>query len=49
MAVPARQSRRTRRSWWNSRLAHHAGWIVVDGYQFDVDYQRALKAAGLRC
>lgn len=28
--------------------AHHARWIVVDGYQFDVEYQRALKAAGLK-
>ena len=26
----------------------HATWIVVDGYQFDVAYQRTLKAAGLR-
>jgi UDP-2,4-diacetamido-2,4,6-trideoxy-beta-L-altropyranose hydrolase len=25
-----------------------AEWIVVDGYQFGADYQRALKAAGLR-
>lgn len=24
-----------------------AGWIVVDGYQFGADYQRALKDAGL--
>jgi len=24
---------------------HQADWIVVDGYQFDADYQRALKAA----
>lgn len=23
-------------------------WIVVDGYQFNADYQRALKAAGLK-
>ena len=23
-------------------------WIVVDGYQFDADYQRGLKAADLR-
>lgn len=23
-------------------------WVVVDGYQFDADYQRALKAAGRR-
>src|SRR5215471_6845492 len=23
-------------------------WVVVDGYQFDADYQDALKAAGLR-
>ena len=29
-------------------LAHHAPWIVVDGYQFDVEYQRKLKAAGLK-
>jgi UDP-2,4-diacetamido-2,4,6-trideoxy-beta-L-altropyranose hydrolase len=27
---------------------HRAAWIVVDGYQFDVAYQRALKAAGLK-
>ena len=26
---------------------HHARWIVMDGYQFDAGYQRALKAAGL--
>ncbi len=25
-----------------------AEWIVVDGYQFGADYQRALKDAGLR-
>jgi UDP-2,4-diacetamido-2,4,6-trideoxy-beta-L-altropyranose hydrolase len=29
-------------------LARHATWIVVDGYQFDVEYQRRLKAAGLK-
>jgi UDP-2,4-diacetamido-2,4,6-trideoxy-beta-L-altropyranose hydrolase len=29
-------------------LAHHASWVVVDGYQFDVEYQRRLKAAGLK-
>jgi len=29
-------------------LAHHASWVVVDGYQFDVEYQRNLKAAGLK-
>src|SRR5690242_914600 len=23
-----------------------ADWIIVDGYQFGADYQRALKAAG---
>ncbi len=29
--------------------AKHSGrWIVVDGYQFDVAYQRTLKAAGLQ-
>ncbi len=28
--------------------AHRASWIVVDGYQFDIAYQRALKAAGLK-
>jgi UDP-2,4-diacetamido-2,4,6-trideoxy-beta-L-altropyranose hydrolase len=27
---------------------HQASWIVVDGYQFDADYQRLLKAAGCR-
>ena len=25
-----------------------AEWVVVDGYHFDADYQRELKAAGLR-
>ena len=25
---------------------HQADWIVVDGYQFGMDYQRAVKAAG---
>src|SRR6478752_3505281 len=29
-------------------LAHDATWVVVDGYQFDVEYQRRLKAAGLK-
>ncbi len=29
-------------------LARHASWIVVDGYQFDVEYQRKAKAAGLK-
>ena len=28
--------------------AHHAGWVVVDGYQFDDEYQRNVKAAGHR-
>ena len=28
--------------------AQQAEWIVVDGYQFDAEYQRALKAAGFR-
>jgi UDP-2,4-diacetamido-2,4,6-trideoxy-beta-L-altropyranose hydrolase len=27
---------------------HHARWAVVDGYQFDIEYQRTLKAAGLK-
>lgn len=27
---------------------HKADWIVVDGYQFDADYQRLLKAAGCK-
>ncbi len=27
---------------------HRADWIVVDGYRFDADYQRAAKAAGCR-
>jgi UDP-2,4-diacetamido-2,4,6-trideoxy-beta-L-altropyranose hydrolase len=27
---------------------HQADWIVVDGYQFDADYQRALKASGCK-
>ena len=26
----------------------HAEWVVVDGYQFGGDYQRALKAAGCK-
>jgi UDP-2,4-diacetamido-2,4,6-trideoxy-beta-L-altropyranose hydrolase len=26
---------------------YQASWLVVDGYQFDVEYQRALKAAGV--
>ena len=25
-----------------------ASWVVVDGYQFDADYQRVIKASGLR-
>jgi UDP-2,4-diacetamido-2,4,6-trideoxy-beta-L-altropyranose hydrolase len=25
---------------------HQADWVVVDGYQFDANYQRAVKAAG---
>ena len=29
-------------------LAHDATWVVVDGYQFDVEYQRRLKAGGLK-
>ena len=29
-------------------VAHRASWAVVDGYQFGVDYQHALKAAGLK-
>jgi len=29
-------------------IARHGSWIVVDGYQFDVEYQRAVKAAGLK-
>lgn len=28
--------------------AHHADWIIVDGYQFDFDYQKAIKNAGFR-
>jgi len=33
-----------------AELANHraAAWVVVDGYHFDADYQRALKAAGLQ-
>ncbi|MGB6476311.1 MAG: UDP-2,4-diacetamido-2,4,6-trideoxy-beta-L-altropyranose hydrolase [Candidatus Sulfotelmatobacter sp.] len=27
---------------------HKAEWVVVDGYQFGEDYQRALKSAGLK-
>ena len=26
----------------------HAEWIVVDGYRFDAEYQRALKTAGFK-
>jgi UDP-2,4-diacetamido-2,4,6-trideoxy-beta-L-altropyranose hydrolase len=26
----------------------HADWIVVDGYSFEADYQRALKSAGFK-
>jgi UDP-2,4-diacetamido-2,4,6-trideoxy-beta-L-altropyranose hydrolase len=29
-------------------LRHAAEWVVVDGYQFGADYQRQLKAAGLK-
>lgn len=25
-----------------------AAWVVVDGYQFDADYQRAIKESGMR-
>jgi UDP-2,4-diacetamido-2,4,6-trideoxy-beta-L-altropyranose hydrolase len=28
--------------------AHHADWVVVDGYQFSAEYQRKLKDAGLK-
>ncbi len=28
--------------------ARNSNWIVVDGYQFEVEYQRRLKAAGLK-
>ena len=28
--------------------ARNSSWIVLDGYQFDVEYQRRLKAAGLK-
>jgi UDP-2,4-diacetamido-2,4,6-trideoxy-beta-L-altropyranose hydrolase len=27
---------------------HHADWVIVDGYQFGDEYQRALKSEGLR-
>jgi UDP-2,4-diacetamido-2,4,6-trideoxy-beta-L-altropyranose hydrolase len=27
---------------------HAAAWVVVDGYQFGVDYQQALKSAGFK-
>jgi UDP-2,4-diacetamido-2,4,6-trideoxy-beta-L-altropyranose hydrolase len=27
---------------------YHARWVVVDGYQFDIKYQRTLKDAGLK-
>src|SRR6478735_1361146 len=29
-------------------VSHRASWVVVDGYQFNVSYQRAIKAAGLK-
>ena len=29
-------------------VSHRASWVVVDGYQFHVHYQRTLKAAGLK-
>jgi UDP-2,4-diacetamido-2,4,6-trideoxy-beta-L-altropyranose hydrolase len=29
-------------------FARRASWIVVDGYRFGMDYQRTLKAAGLK-
>jgi UDP-2,4-diacetamido-2,4,6-trideoxy-beta-L-altropyranose hydrolase len=29
-------------------VRHSASWVVVDGYQFDGDYQRTLKGAGLK-
>ena len=29
-------------------LARQASWMVVDGYQFDVEYQRKLKASGVK-
>ena len=29
-------------------MHHAAKWVVVDGYQFGADYQRQLKAAGLK-
>ena len=30
------------------RVANEADWIVVDGYQFDSAYQKALRAAGMK-
>jgi len=35
---------------WVAELADQraASWVVVDGYHFDSDYQRELKAAGLK-
>lgn len=27
---------------------HRANWVAVDGYQFDADYQRSVKDAGLK-
>ena len=29
-------------------LARDAGWVALDGYHFDVEYQRRLKAAGVK-
>jgi UDP-2,4-diacetamido-2,4,6-trideoxy-beta-L-altropyranose hydrolase len=28
--------------------SQHPDWVVVDGYHFDLEYQRTLKAAGLK-
>jgi UDP-2,4-diacetamido-2,4,6-trideoxy-beta-L-altropyranose hydrolase len=29
-------------------VARHAGWVVLDGYNFKVEYQRRLKSAGVK-
>ena len=31
-----------------TRAARHAGWVVLDGYHFDAEYQRQLKTAGVK-
>ncbi len=33
---------------FTAKVAVEADWIIVDGYQFDNTYQKALKSAGMR-